>query len=91
MQVRLRDAIYARAESVAKDILDGYPPGVFHRHRQSQVSALTIGYVRDLWIVRDSRLGVGGDLTGFLVPDNLARRTAGPSPSTCSALSARAR
>jgi hypothetical protein len=73
MQVRPRDAIYARVESVAKDILDAgfHPPGVFHRHRQSQVGALTIGYVRDLLIVSDSRLGVGGDLTGYLVPDNL--------------------
>ena len=34
--------VYARAESVAKDILDaGFHPGAFHRHRQSQVGALT--------------------------------------------------
>ncbi len=48
---RPRDAVYARVESVAKSILDAgfHPPGTFHRHRQSQVGALTIGYVRDLW------------------------------------------
>ena len=50
MQLRPRDAVYGRVESVAKDILDAgfHPRGVFHRHRQSQVGALTIGYVRDL-------------------------------------------
>ena len=51
MQLASRDAVYARAESVAKSILDAgfHPPGVFHRHRQSQVGALTMGYVRDFW------------------------------------------
>jgi hypothetical protein len=73
MQIRPRDAVYARAESAAKSILDAgfHPPGVFHRHRQSQVGAFTIGYIRDLWTVNNSRLGIGGDVTGYLVPDNL--------------------
>jgi hypothetical protein len=73
MQLRPRDAVYARAESVAKDILDAgfHPLGTFHRHRQSQVGALTLGYVRELWTARDARVGVGGDVTGYLVPDNL--------------------
>jgi hypothetical protein len=73
MQVGPRDALYARAESVAKDILDAgfHPPGTFHRHRQSQVAAFTMGYVRDLWTASDARFGVGGDVTGYLVPDNL--------------------
>ena len=73
MQLRPRDAVYGRVESVAKDILDAgfHPRGVFHRHRQSQVGALTIGYVRDLWTPSDARFGVGGDVTGYLVPDNL--------------------
>jgi hypothetical protein len=73
MQLRPRDAVYGRIESVAKDILDAgfHPPGVFHRHRQSQVGALTIGYVRDLWTASGARFGVGGDVTGYLVPDNL--------------------
>jgi len=73
MQLRPRDAVYGRVESVAKDILDAgfHPRGVFHRHRQSQVGALTIGYVRDLWTASDARFGVGGDVTGYFVPDNL--------------------
>jgi hypothetical protein len=50
MHLTSQDAVYARAESVAKDILDAgiHPPGIFHRHRQSQVGALTLGYVRGL-------------------------------------------
>jgi hypothetical protein len=74
MQLRPRDAIYGRVESVAKDILDAgfHPLGVFHRHRQSQVGALTIGYARELWTMSEARFGIGGDVTGYLVPDNLA-------------------
>ena len=73
MQLRPRDGVYVRAESVAKDILDaGYHPrGIFHRHRQSQVGALTLGYIREFWSGHDARVGVGGDVTGYLVPDNL--------------------
>jgi hypothetical protein len=80
MQLRPRDAVYGRVESVAKDILDAgfHPPGVFHRHRQSQVGALTLGYVRDLWTVSDARFGVGGDVTGYLVPDNLREAYGAP-------------
>lgn len=79
-QLRPRDAVYARAESVAKDILDAgfHPPGVFHRHRQSQVGALTVGYVRDFLITSDRRFGVGGDVTGYLVPDNLREAYGSP-------------
>jgi hypothetical protein len=73
MQIRPRDTVFARAESVAKDILDAgfHPAGTFHRHRQSQVGALTAGYVRDVWTTPGARVGIGGDLTGYLVPDNL--------------------
>jgi len=80
LQVRPRDALFARAESVAKDILDAgfHPPGVFHRHRQSQVGALTIGYVREVWMARDARLGIGSDVTGYLVPDNLRESYGAP-------------
>jgi hypothetical protein len=58
---------------VAKSILDAgfHPPGTFHRHRQSQVGALTLGYIRDFLTTPSTRLGVGGDVTGYLVPDNL--------------------
>jgi hypothetical protein len=80
MQLRARDAVFARAESVAKDILDAgfHPAGTFHRHRQSQVGALTFGYVRDLWTATDARLGIGGDVTGYLVPENLREAYGSP-------------
>ncbi len=50
---------FARAEAVAKDILDAgfHPIGVAHTHRQSQVSALTVGSLRDL---ASRRWGKGG-------------------------------
>jgi hypothetical protein len=64
---------YVRAESVAKDILDAgfHPRGVFHRHRQSQVGALTLGYIHAITASRAGELAVGGDVSGYLVPDNL--------------------
>ena len=69
-----RHAYYMRAESVAKDILDAgfHPIGVNHTHRQSQVSALTLGYVRDLATPAWGSFGLGGDITGYLVPENLS-------------------
>jgi hypothetical protein len=80
MQLRARDAVFARAESVAKDILDAgfHPAGTFHRHRQSQVGAFTLGYLRDLWTASDRRLGIGGDVTGYLVPENLREAYGAP-------------
>jgi hypothetical protein len=62
-----------RVESVAKDILDGgfHPVNTFHPHRQSQVGAATIGYVRDLWRSTIGAFGVGADVTGYRVPANL--------------------
>jgi len=65
--------LYIRAESVAKDILDAgfHPRGTFHRHRQSQVGALTIGYIREVANTRAGRAGVGADVTGYAVPPNL--------------------
>jgi hypothetical protein len=69
-----KNAVYMRAETVAKDILDAgvHPIGVSHTHRPSQVSALTIGYVRDLVSHSWGTFGVGGDVTGYLVPANLS-------------------
>jgi len=80
INVRPRDVVFMRAESVAKDILDAgfHPRGIFHRHRQSQVGALTMGYVRDLWRARDGRIGIGGDVTGYLVPSNLRESYGSP-------------
>ena len=65
--------VYTRVESVAKSILDAgfHPPNAFHRHRQSQVGALTLGYVRDVLRTRAGGFGAGVDVTGYLVPSNL--------------------
>ena len=72
MRATATDSLYTRIESVAKDILDvGFHPGAFHRHRQSQVGALTAGYVRDWWRGSGGSLGTGADVTGHLVPANL--------------------
>jgi hypothetical protein len=80
MQLRPRDAIHARVESVAEDIFDAgfHPPGTFHRHRHSQVGAVTLGYVRDLFVTGDARLCPGGDVTRYLVPDNLREAYGAP-------------
>lgn len=69
-----RHAFYARGENVQKDILDAgfHPIGVAHTHRPSRVSALTIGYLRDIVSRSFGSFGVGGDVTGYLVPDNLS-------------------
>jgi hypothetical protein len=71
-----RHAFYTRAESVAKDILDAgfHPVGTAHTHRQSQVSALTLGYSHSLWpnaAKQWGSLALGADITGYVVPDNL--------------------
>ena len=68
-----RNVFYTRAETVAKDILDAgfHPIGIKHTHRQSQVSALTLGYTRDVVNRSLGRIGIGGDVTGYVVPDNL--------------------
>ena len=81
MHLSERNIVYLRAESVAKDILDAgfHPRGVFHRHRQSQVGALTIGYVRDLLVTPMGRFGVGADATGYAVPENLQEPYGTPS------------
>jgi hypothetical protein len=72
-RARPRDIVYTRLESVAKDILDVgfHPVGTFHPHRQSQIGAGTIGYVREILQSRAGAFGLGGDITGYLVPDNL--------------------
>lgn len=65
--------LYTRMESVAKSILDAgfHPPNAFHRHRQSQVGPLTVGYVRNVLRTRAGGFGAGVDVTGYLVPSNL--------------------
>jgi hypothetical protein len=76
-----RNAVYARAETVAKDILDAgfHPIGTAHTHRQSQVSALTVGYIRDVVSRTWGTFGVGGDLTGYIVPENLSESYGSPA------------
>jgi len=73
-------SIYGRAESVAKDILDAgfHPIGTSHTHRESQIGALTLGYVRTLASRAFGAIGVGGDVTGYLVPDNLKESYGSP-------------
>ncbi len=73
-------AFYMRAESVAKDILDAgfHPVGVGHTHRQSNVGALTGGYVRDVVAGRLGRFGLGGDVTVYRVPSNLQESYGAP-------------
>ena len=73
-------SFYTRAESVAKDILDAgfHPPGTAHTHRQSQVSAFTAGYLRDLAKGAWGMIGIGGDVTGYLVPDSLSESYGSP-------------
>jgi len=68
-----RTTVYTRVESVAKSILDAgfHPANLFHRHRQSQVGALTVGYVRDVLRTRAGGFGAGVDVTGYVVPSNL--------------------
>ena len=75
-----KHTLYARAENVDKDILDAgfHPIGVKHVHRQSNVTAFTAGYIRDIASRPFGRFGIGGDITGYLVPDNLEESYGSP-------------
>ena len=61
LRTSVRDSFYTRVESVAKDILDVgfHPVNTFHPHRQSQVGAATVGYIRDVWRSTDRRVRAG--------------------------------
>ena len=74
------NAFYTRAENVQKDILDAgfHPIGIAHTHRPSRVNALTLGYIRDVVSRAFGTFGVGGDVTGYLVPDNLKESYGSP-------------
>lgn len=66
------DVFYTRLESVAKDILDvGFHPLGFHRHRQSPVGALTLGFLREFARTPFDNFGLGADVTVYAVPGNL--------------------
>jgi hypothetical protein len=73
LRTSARTTLYTRVESAAKSILDAgfHPINTFHRHRQSQVGALTLGYVRDVLRTRAGGFGAGIDVTGYFVPANL--------------------
>lgn len=75
-----KNVFYGRIEAVAKDILDAgfHPIGVAHTHRQSQIGALTAGYVRDVAAPAWGTFGIGGDITGYFVPDNLSESYGAP-------------
>jgi len=74
------NTLYGRAESVAKDILDAgfHPIGVAHTHRQSQIGAITGGYIRDFAAPAWGTFGIGGDITVYYVPDNLSESYGSP-------------
>lgn len=74
-RLRTRHAWYTRAELTTKDILNAggrHPPGVLHFHPLSRVGALTAGYVFDAAQSRAGRFGIGGDVSVYHVPANLA-------------------
>jgi hypothetical protein len=76
-----KNAFYMRAETVEKDILDAgfHPIGFGHTHRPSLVSAFTLGYLRDVVSKTWGTFGVGGDVTGYIVPDNLEESYGSPA------------
>lgn len=79
LRANTSNIFYTRLESVAKDILDaGYHPTVFHQHRQSQVGAFTAGYIRNVLRTRAGSIGVGADITAYVVPPNLREAYGAP-------------
>ena len=75
VRTRTRHAWYTRAELTTKDILNAggrHPPGVVHFHPLSRVGALTAGYVFDAVQSNAGRFGIGGDVSVYHVPANLA-------------------
>lgn len=79
-RVARANTIYTRIENVDKDILDAgfHPIGIKHTHRQSNVTAFTVGYLHDVIMGRWGKFGVGGDITGYLVPANLEESYGSP-------------
>ena len=74
VQMTPSGSVYGRLESAAKDLLDlgGLdPPGFVEFHRISHVAAFTLGYLREISQRGWGRVGVGGDLTVYHVPQNM--------------------
>ncbi|HWW83193.1 MAG TPA: hypothetical protein VNZ26_06300 [Vicinamibacterales bacterium] len=70
-----RGSVYGRAELVEKDLLNlggPDPSGFIEFHPISRIGAITIGYLHDVSRTRWGRVGIGGDLTTYRVPANLA-------------------
>ena len=81
MRTHERHAWYTRLELTTKDILNAggrHPSGVVHFHPLSRVGALTGGYVFDAVQTQAGRLGIGGDVSVYRVPSNLADNYGGP-------------
>jgi hypothetical protein len=77
-----RQSWYTRAELATKDILSPggrHPRGFVHFHPLSRVGGFTLGYVYDLVDARATRLGVGGDVTVYHVPQNLRENYGSPA------------
>ena len=75
-----KHSYYLRAENVQKDILDAGAHTLVgaHIHRPSRINALTIGYLRDIASPAFGTFGIGGDVTGYVVPDNLRESYGSP-------------
>jgi hypothetical protein len=83
-QLTSTDHVYARAERVDKDLhlleakgLDEHPRAAAAQETTVAVRALTVGYLRDLVVLRDVKvldqlhLGLGADLTVYGVPSEV--------------------
>jgi hypothetical protein len=64
---------YGRVEGADKELfgLGAHPRGLSHRHAYSRLYAFTAGYIRDLPILKSSRIGVGGDITTYWMAEEL--------------------
>ncbi|MCM3879092.1 MAG: hypothetical protein ND807_03190 [Vicinamibacterales bacterium] len=72
---------YSRSELVTKDIIHiigDHHGGVVDGHPLSNIGAFTLGYTRDLNKGMRARLGIGGDITMYYVPENLKESYGGP-------------
>jgi hypothetical protein len=83
-QVTARDHLYSRAEYLdrnfqllfsKKGALPGTPVGT----KLVRIKAVTLGYLRDVALVKGLKTGIGGDVTAYGVPDDL-KTVYGPRP-----------
>ncbi len=86
--------IYGRTEVTAKEIFGvaPHPKEFAHAHWFSDVTAVTVGYLRDVWTHDAGRLGVGADVTVYrMAPDMLPVLRVIPLVSRIPPLAARLR